>query len=49
MANWGWKSVLAADNWGFFLEWTPAFIGAGILSGVNASLSLYFGVSRFVS
>ncbi|KAL8292838.1 hypothetical protein RQP46_000532 [Phenoliferia psychrophenolica] len=43
LATWGWKSALKADNYGFFWENTPAFLGAGILTGVNASLSLYFG------
>ncbi|KAL8284034.1 hypothetical protein RQP46_005147 [Phenoliferia psychrophenolica] len=43
LASWGWRSVIGADNWGFFWENTPAFYGAGIITGVNASLSVYIG------
>lgn len=48
--HWGWwlyklgaKGAIAADNWTWFLEFTPAFLGCGILSGLNASLSFYLG------
>jgi uncharacterized oligopeptide transporter (OPT) family protein len=46
LATWGATNALTIDNYGFYWENTPAFLGAGILTGVNASLSLYFGVSR---
>lgn len=42
--TWGWKGIISAENWGWIFEYTPAFLGAGILSGMNASLS-FFGES----
>ncbi|KAJ1333791.1 OPT/YSL family transporter [Microdochium nivale] len=41
--TWGWQDIIAADNWGWIFEYTPAFLGAGILSGLNASLSFFGG------
>ena len=41
--KWGWKKALVVDNWGWLIEWTPAFIGAGMLSGMNASFSFLGG------
>lgn len=42
--TWGWKAIpIAAESWGWFMEYTPAFIGAGVLSGMNASLSFFGG------
>ncbi|SPO25491.1 related to permeases - unknown function [Ustilago trichophora] len=41
--KWGWKKALVVDNWGWLIEWTPAFIGAGMLSGMNASYSFLGG------
>lgn len=41
--KWGWKKALVVDNWGWIIEWTPAFIGAGMLSGMNASYSFLGG------
>ncbi|BFZ56735.1 hypothetical protein PYCC9005_003783 [Savitreella phatthalungensis] len=41
--TWGWKSIISADNWNWSWEWTPAFIGAGVLSGLNASWSFFGG------
>lgn len=41
--KWGWKSALVVDNWGWLIEWTPAFLGAGMLSGMNASYSFFGG------
>lgn len=41
--TWGWKEIIAAESWGWVFEYTPAFIGAGILSGMNASLSFFGG------
>lgn len=37
------NQALAIENWGWFLEWTPAFIGSGMLVGLNTSLSFYGG------
>ena len=41
--SWGWKRALVVDNWGWIIEWTPAFLGAGMLSGMNASFSFLGG------
>lgn len=41
--TWGWDGIIAAESWGWVFEYTPAFIGAGILSGMNASLSFFGG------
>ncbi|CBQ73157.1 conserved hypothetical protein [Sporisorium reilianum SRZ2] len=41
--KWGWKKALVVDNWGWLIEWTPAFLGAGMLSGMNASYSFLGG------
>ncbi|SNX84493.1 related to permeases - unknown function [Melanopsichium pennsylvanicum] len=41
--KWGWKRAIVVDNWGWIIEWTPAFIGAGMLSGMNASYSFLGG------
>lgn len=41
--SWGWKKALVVDNWGWIIEWTPAFLGAGMLSGMNASFSFLGG------
>lgn len=31
------------DNWGWFIEITPAFIGSGMLIGMNSALSMFGG------
>ncbi|KAI8821685.1 OPT oligopeptide transporter protein-domain-containing protein [Fimicolochytrium jonesii] len=41
--SWGYHAAIQAENWHWWFEWTPAFIGAGMLSGMNASASLAFG------
>lgn len=41
--SWGWKGVISIVSWGWIFEYTPAFLGAGILSGMNASLSFFLG------
>ncbi|CAG9982234.1 unnamed protein product [Clonostachys byssicola] len=38
-SNW----ALNIDNWGWYIQLTPAFFGSGILVGLNASLSWFFG------
>lgn len=43
--SWGWKSAIRGDNWGWVLEFTPAFFGAGMLSGMNASWSFMLGAA----
>ena len=37
------NSALAAENWGWFIEFTPAFIGSGMLVGLNTSISFLMG------
>lgn len=39
----GFSSMAAIESWGWVVELTPAFFGAGILSGLNASLSFFAG------
>lgn len=39
----GWTSMIRLDNWSWWLEFTPAFYGAGMLSGMNASWSFLGG------
>ena len=36
----GWTEAIKLENWGWILEFTPAFFGAGMLAGLNASWSL---------
>ncbi|UPK93153.1 hypothetical protein LCI18_004088 [Fusarium solani-melongenae] len=41
---WGVKSAVSAVNWGFVVvEWTPAFIGTGMLVNLNTSCSWLLG------
>jgi hypothetical protein len=35
--------ALAGENWGWWIEWTPAFIGSGMLVGLNTGWSLMAG------
>ncbi|KAI0103793.1 OPT oligopeptide transporter protein-domain-containing protein [Nemania sp. FL0031] len=35
--------ALNIESWGWYWEWTPAFIGSGILIGMNAAISLFAG------
>jgi len=37
------SGALAAENWGWYLEWTPAFIGSGMLVGLNPAVSFFGG------
>ncbi|OCH94855.1 OPT oligopeptide transporter [Obba rivulosa] len=39
----GWKWIIAAENWGWIWEWTPAFIGVGLLVPMNSSISFVGG------
>ncbi|KDR80207.1 hypothetical protein GALMADRAFT_242499 [Galerina marginata CBS 339.88] len=39
----GFTSMIKMENYGWFLEFTPAFFGAGMLSGLNASWSFFGG------
>lgn len=31
------------ESWGWFIEWTPAFIGSGMLVGMNVAISYFVG------
>ncbi|KAI0127548.1 OPT superfamily oligopeptide transporter [Xylariales sp. AK1849] len=31
------------ESWGWYFEWTPAFIGSGILIGMNSAISMFTG------
>lgn len=39
----GFTSIMSLDNYGWWIEFTPAFFGAGMLSGLNASYSFFMG------
>ncbi|KAI0718728.1 OPT oligopeptide transporter protein-domain-containing protein [Cerioporus squamosus] len=39
----GFTSIISLDNYGWWIEFTPAFFGAGMLSGLNASWSFFGG------
>ena len=41
--SWGWNGAIAGEAWGWVIELTPAFWGAGMLSGLNASWSFFGG------
>ncbi|KAK8014264.1 oligopeptide transporter [Apiospora arundinis] len=35
--------AIVIENWGWFFEWTPAFIGSGLLVGLNVGISYFLG------
>ncbi|KAL2195549.1 OPT oligopeptide transporter protein-domain-containing protein [Corynascus similis CBS 632.67] len=35
--------ALNIESWGWYFEWTPAFIGSGILIGLNPAISMFIG------
>lgn len=37
------NQAIAFENWGWFLEFTPAFIGSGMLVGLNVAFSFFGG------
>ncbi|TFK64265.1 OPT oligopeptide transporter [Pluteus cervinus] len=39
----GFTSIISLENYGWYIEFTPAFFGAGMLSGINASWSFFGG------
>lgn len=43
----GSRLFLGPESWGWFIEWSPALIGSGMLVGMNVSLS--FAVGRFIA
>jgi hypothetical protein len=36
-------TAVSLESWGWFVEWTPAFIGTGMLVGLNTALSFFTG------
>jgi uncharacterized oligopeptide transporter (OPT) family protein len=36
-------SAINVENWGWLIEFTPAFIGSGMLVGLNVSISFFMG------
>ncbi|CZS88195.1 hypothetical protein WAI453_000615 [Rhynchosporium graminicola] len=36
-------ALLSFESWGWFIEFSPAFIGSGMLVGMNVALSFYLG------
>ncbi|KAF8335067.1 oligopeptide transporter [Cantharellus anzutake] len=39
----GFAAMISLDNYGWWIEFTPAFYGAGMLAGMNASWSFFMG------
>ena len=39
----GWTGMIQVENWNWVWEFTPAFIGVGMLTGLNASWSFFGG------
>ncbi|KAI1865048.1 uncharacterized protein JN550_008594 [Neoarthrinium moseri] len=37
------NAAIQVENWGWLIEWTPAFIGSGMLVGMNTAVSLFCG------
>jgi uncharacterized oligopeptide transporter (OPT) family protein len=37
------NGALNIENWGWMIEWTPAFIGSGMLVGLNTAFSFFGG------
>lgn len=43
LSGYGAPWALGVESWGWYLEWSPAFIGSGMLIGLNAALSMFGG------
>ncbi|TPX64663.1 hypothetical protein SpCBS45565_g05710 [Spizellomyces sp. 'palustris'] len=39
----GCAKCFEVEQWSWYIEWTPAFIGAGMLSGLHVSCSMWLG------
>jgi uncharacterized oligopeptide transporter (OPT) family protein len=37
------NAAIYAENWGWFVQFTPAFIGSGMLVGLNVAISFFGG------
>lgn len=35
--------AIVIENWGWIIEWTPAFFGSGMLVGLNTAISMFAG------
>lgn len=35
--------MMVIESWGWLIEWSPAFMGSGMLAGINVSVSYYMG------
>jgi uncharacterized oligopeptide transporter (OPT) family protein len=35
--------AISLESWGWFIEWTPAFLGSGMLVGMNVAISYFVG------
>ncbi|KXJ97293.1 OPT oligopeptide transporter protein-domain-containing protein [Microdochium bolleyi] len=42
-SNYSTTGLLAIESWGWYIEWTPAFIGSGFLVGLNVGISYFLG------
>lgn len=42
-ANVSTSFAMAAESWGWFIEWTPAMIGSGMLVDINVAVSFFAG------
>ena len=36
-------TAMSLESWGWFVEWSPAFIGTGMLVGLNVAISYFVG------
>lgn len=34
---------MGLENWGWFVEWSPGFIGTGMLVGLNVAINYFVG------
>lgn len=41
--EWGWKGAIVVENWGWWIQLTPAFLGVGFFTGMNAAYSFFVG------
>lgn len=37
------NAAIDVENWGWYFEWTPAFLGSGMLVGLNVGISFFSG------
>jgi uncharacterized oligopeptide transporter (OPT) family protein len=37
------SAAMSLESWGWYIEWTPAFIGSGMLVSVNVAVSFLAG------